>query len=215
MGEKVYSFYEAVANAVTPGLGLLLSLVGLGVLVFLAATYGQTIHIVSCSIYGASLVLLYAASTLYHSVQSPPIKHIFRIIDHCSIYLLIAGTYTPFTLVLLHGGWGWSLFGIIWGLSVFGIIFKIFFVNRFKVVSVSVYLLMGWMALVAIKPMLALVPTGGMIWLLTGGVAYSSGVVFYAWKRVPFNHAIWHLFVLMGSACHYFAVMFYVLPVRV
>jgi hemolysin III len=203
---------EDVANALTHGIGLALSLAGLCVLVALAFMHGTRLHVLSCGIYGVTLVGLYAASTLYHSVQSPRVKHVLKIVDHCSIYLLIAGTYTPFTLVLLHGGWGWTLFGLVWGLSVFGIVFKIFFVDRFKVTSVSIYLLMGWMAIVAIKPMLALVPTGGVRLLVMGGLIYTAGIFFYVWKKIPYNHAIWHLFVLAGSACHYFAVMFYVLP---
>lgn len=203
---------EDVASALTHGIGLALSLAGLSVLVALAFIHGSRLHILSCGIYGVTLVGLYAASTLYHSVQSPRIKHALKIIDHCSIYLLIAGTYTPFTLVLLHGGWGWTLFGIVWGLSIFGIVFKIFFVDHFKVTSVSIYLLMGWMAIVAIKPMLAMIPMGGVRLLVLGGLIYTAGILFYVWKRIPYNHAIWHLFVLAGSACHYFAVMFYVLP---
>ena len=203
---------EDAASALTHGLGLVLSLAGLCVLVALAFMYGTRLHIVSCGVYGITLVGLYTASTLYHSVQSPGLKHALKVIDHCSIYLLIAGTYTPFTLVLLHGGWGWTLFGVVWGLSVFGIVFKIFFVDRFKVTSVSIYLLMGWMAIVAIKPMLTFVPTGGVRLLVMGGLIYTAGILFYVWKKIPYNHAIWHLFVLAGSACHFFAVMFYVLP---
>lgn len=203
---------EDVANALTHGFGLVLSLVGLCLLVALAVSHGTALHIVTCSVYGVTLVALYTASTLYHSIHFPRVKRILKIIDHCSIYLLIAGTYTPFTLVLFHDGWGWALFGLVWGLSVFGIIFKVFFVDRFRITSVSVYLLMGWMAIVAIKPMLALVPAGGIRLLLMGGVIYTAGILFYVWKRIPYNHAIWHVFVLAGSACHYFAVMFYVLP---
>jgi hemolysin III len=203
---------EDIANAVTPGIGLLLSLAGLCVLVILAVLRGTALEIVSCSVYGTSLVLCNAASTLYHGFRNPRIKHFFHVLDHCSIYLLIAGTYTPFTLVVLHNLWGWILFGIIWGLSLLGIFFKIFWINRFKVLSVSVYLLMGWMAIVAIKPLVTMVPVGGVLWIVAGGLAYSVGVVFYAWKKLPYSHAIWHIFVLGGSACHFFAVLFYVLP---
>ena len=202
---------EDVANALTHGFGLVLSLVGLCFLVALAVSRGTARHIITCSVYGATLVALYAASTLYHSIHSPRVKRILKIIDHCSIYLLIAGTYTPFTLVLFHDDWGWALFGLVWGLSVFGIIFKVFFVDRFRITSVSLYLLMGWMVIVAIKPLLALVPAGGIWLLFMGGVLYTTGILFYVWKRVPYNHAIWHVFVLAGSTCHYFAVMFYVL----
>jgi len=205
---------EELINSITHGAGLALSVAGLVVLVTLAALKGTVWHIVSCSVYGTTLVLLYSASTLYHSMRSPRLKRFFRIIDHVSIYLLIAGTYTPFTLVNLRGGWGWTLFGLVWGLAALGILFKIFFVGRFPTASTAVYLLMGWLAVIAIKPLLTLVPSGGLLWLLAGGLAYSAGVVFYAWEKMPYNHAVWHVFVLTGSICHYFAVLFYVLPAK-
>ena len=206
------AFPEEVANSVTHGVGLALSVIGLAVLIVFACLYGSALHIISCSIYGATLVLLYTASTLYHSFRSPRLKHIFKIIDHCSIYLLIAGTYTPFTLVMLRGGWGWSLFAVVWMLSFVGIIFKLFFVNRFMILSTIVYVLMGWLAIVAIKPMLVMIPSGCILWLLAGGLFYTVGVLFFAWHKIPYNHAIWHLFVVAGSVCHFFAVMLYVLP---
>ena len=205
---------EEIANSITHGIGLVLSLAGLVVLIILALLHGNTWHIVSCSVYGGTLVILYLASTLYHSIQSPQVKHLFRVIDHIAIYLLIAGTYTPFTLVNLRGSWGWTLFGLVWGLALFGILFKLLFANRHRTSPVVVYLLMGWLAVIAIKPILVLIPIGGLLWILAGGVAYTIGVLFFAWDRLPFNHTIWHLFVLAGSICHYFAVMFYVLPVR-
>lgn len=189
-----------------------LSVAGLAVLVTLAALRGTVWHIVGCSVYGATLVVLYTASTFYHSLRSPRLKRFFRILDHASIYLLIAGTYTPFTLVNLRGGWGWMLFGLVWGLAALGILFKIFFVDRFPIASTAVYLLMGWLAVIAIKPLLMLVPSGGLLWLLAGGLAYTAGIVFFAWGKMPYNHAVWHVFVLAGSICHYFAVLFYVLP---
>ena len=206
---------EELINSITHGVGLALSVAGLVVLVTLAALKGTAWHIVGCSVYGATLVLLYSASTLYHSMRSPRLKRFFRIIDHASIYLLIAGTYTPFTLVNLRGGWGWTLFGLVWGLAALGILFKIFFVGRFPIASTAVYLLMGWLVVIAIKPLLTLVPSGGLLWLLAGGLAYSAGVVFFAWEKMPYNHAVWHVFVLTGSICHYFAVLFYVLPANV
>jgi hemolysin III len=132
--------------------------------------------------------------------------------DHCAIYLLIAGSYTPFTLVTLRGGWGWTLFGIVWGLSVFGILFKVFLVYRYRLLSTPLYLAMGWMALIAIKPLIAAVPRNGIAWIVAGGLSYTVGAVFYGWKRIPFNHALWHVFVLAGSICHYLAVVFYVVP---
>jgi len=203
---------EETINAVTHGLGAVLGAVGLTVLVVLAALRGDAWQIASCSIYGATLVLLFTGSTLYHSFRSPRVKHVFRIIDHSSIYLLIAGTYTPFLLVSLRGRWGWSLFGVVWGLALAGIVFQIFFVRRFRLLQTLLYLAMGWLALVAARPLLASVPKPGLLWLLAGGLFYSLGAVFYLWKRLPFHHGIWHLFVLAGSACHYFAILFYVLP---
>ncbi len=205
---------EEIAASVTHGIGLALGVVGLAVLVVLAALKGSAWHIVSCSVYGVTLVFLYAASTLYHSIRSPRLKRILKVVDHSAIYLLIAGTYTPFTLVILRGGWGWTLFGLVWGLSLLGILFKIFFVDHFKVVSTSLYLVTGWLVVAALKPLVALMPSGGILWLLAGGVIYTLGVGFYAWRKLPFNHAIWHVFVLAGSICHYFAVLFYVLPAK-
>jgi len=205
---------EEIANTITHGIGLALSIVGLAVLVVLAASRGSAWQIVSCSVYSVTLVFLYTASTLYHSVRSPRLKRILRVVDHSSIYLLIAGTYTPFTLVILRGGWGWTLFGLVWGLSLLGILFKVFFVDHFKIVSTTVYLVMGWLVVIALKPLLALVPSGGILWLLAGGVLYTIGVGFYAWRKLSYNHAIWHVLVLAGSICHYFAVLFYVLPAK-
>lgn len=206
------SLMEEIANSVTHGVGLLLSTAGLVILVVLASIYGDAWRVISFSIYGSSLILLYAASALYHSFPQERVKNIFKIMDHSAIYLLIAGTYTPFTLVLLRGAWGWSLFGTIWGLALAGIVFKVLFVRRFKVLSVIIYLIMGWLVLIAIVPMVKNIPSGGLGWLVTGGVLYSLGVIFYSWGKFSFHHAIWHLFVLGGSICHFFAILFYVLP---
>jgi hemolysin III len=173
---------------------------------------GGAWHIAGCTTFGVTLVLLYAASTLYHSLRTPHLKRMLKILDHAAIYLLIAGTYTPFTLVNLRGFWGWTLFGLVWGLSIFGILWKFFHVDRFQVVSTIIYLVMGWIVIIAIKPVLAAVPLSGILWLLAGGFFYTVGVLFFAWKRIPYNHAIWHVFVMAGSVCHYFAVLFYVLP---
>jgi hemolysin III len=207
-----FMFKEETVNAWTHGLGAVLSLAGLVVLVVMAGRYGDAWHIVSCTIYGVTMVLLFSSSTLYHSCRSERAKHICRIIDHASIYLLIAGTYTPFVLVSLRGGWGWSLFGVVWGLALAGIVFQIFFVSRFRVLQTLIYLAMGWLAVIAFKPLLARVPLPGLIWLLAGGLSYTVGALFYLWKKLPFHHAVWHLFVLAGSVCHYFAILFYVLP---
>ncbi len=203
-----------LANSATHGLGLALSVSGCAVLVTLAALRGNAWHIVACSIYGGTLVLLYGASTFYHSVRSRRLKRILRIVDHSSIYLLIAGTYTPFTLVLLRGGWGWTLFGLVWGLSLAGILLKVWFVDRLPVVSTLVYVAMGWLVIIAIKPVVAVVPLAAILWLLAGGLFYTAGVGFFAWEKLPYHHAIWHLFVLGGSVCHYFAVLYYVVPAK-
>jgi hemolysin III len=205
-------FKEETLNAWTHGFGALFGLVGLTVLVVLASLRGDAWHIVSCSIYGATLVLLFSSSTLYHSCRSERAKHICRIVDHASIYLLIAGTYTPFVLVTLRGGWGWSLFGVVWGLALAGIIFQIFFVSRFRLLQTLIYLLMGWLVVVAAGPLLARVPRPGLYWLLAGGLSYTVGALFYLWKKLPYHHAVWHLFVLAGGMCHYFAILLYVLP---
>ena len=184
------------------------------ILVVLAALRGTPWHVVSFSIYGATLVILYTASTLYHAFRSPPLKRIFKIIDHSAIYLLIAGTYTPFTLVTLRGPWGWTLFGLVWALALAGIAFKAFFVDHFVIASTVVYLAMGWLVVIAINPVTEIVPHRGLLLLLAGGLCYTVGVAFFAARRMRYAHAIWHLFVLGGSIIHYFAVLFYVLPPR-
>jgi hemolysin III len=204
---------EEVMNAVTHGIGTLLAVAGLVLLTVLAYLHGSIWHIVSFSIYGTTLVLLYLASTLYHSFTNERVKRIFKILDHSAIYLLIAGTYTPFTLVPLHGVLGWTVFSLVWGLAIIGIVLKVFFTGRYKVVSTLCYLGMGWFIVFAIKPLLATVPALGMSWLFAGGLFYTLGSVFYLWKKLPYNHAIWHLFVLAGSISHFIAVFFYILPI--
>jgi hemolysin III len=206
---------EEIANAITHGIGLLLSIAGFVVLLVLATLRGTAWHIVACSIYGATLICLYAASTLYHAVISPRVKRALRIFDHSAIYLLIAGSYTPFLLVSLRGPWGWSLFGVIWGLALAGVLFKFWFVERFAILSTAVYIAMGWLVVIAAKPVSTHLSLTAMIWLLAGGLAYTGGVIFFAAKRIPYSHAIWHLFVLAGSFCHYFAVLSTVIPPRV
>jgi hemolysin III len=207
-----YSTKEDFANSVTHGIGTVLSLIGLVLLVILASKSGDVWRVVSFSVYGSSLVILYLSSTLYHGIQKPHIKRLLRVLDHSTIYLLIAGSYTPFLLVSMRGAWGWSLFGVIWGLALLGIMFKVFFIGRFEALATAAYVLMGWLVVIAFKEMTNSVPPGGITLLVVGGVTYTLGVVFYAWKKLPFNHAIWHLFVLGGSACHFFAVLYYVLP---
>ena len=202
---------EEIANSVTHGIGTALGIAGLTILVLLSSLYGDVWRIVSFSIYGTTLVLLFLASTLYHSFTKPNIKRILRICDHSSIYLLIAGTYTPFMLVSIRGKWGWSIFGVIWGLAIFGVIFKIMLTGKYRFLSTMTFLLMGWLCLIALKEMIAGIPFGGMLWLAGGGLLYTFGVVFYVWRSLPYNHAIWHLFVLGGAMCHFFSILFYVL----
>lgn len=207
--------HEEVVNAVTHGVGLALSVAGLVVLVVLASLRGTAWHIVSCSVYGATLVLLYTASTLYHGIRSPRAKRVLRVLDHSAIYLLIAGTYTPFMLISLRGGWGWSIFGVIWGLAITGVILKPFLVDRFPVVSPILYILMGWLVIVAVKPVLASVGMGVFVWVMLGGIAYTGGIIFYALDgKLRYNHAIWHVFVFAGSLFHFVAVLL-IIPQRI
>ncbi len=201
---------EEIANSLTHGFGLALSLAGFVALVVVAALHGGVLNIVSCTVYGATLVCLYAASTMYHSARAPRWKRTLKIVDHSCIYLLIAGTYTPFTLVVLRGGWGWTLFGMVWGLAVFGIILKLWFVDCFPILSTACYLMMGWLIVIAVKPLLSTVPVPALLWLVAGGLAYSAGVVFFALPRLRYSHAVWHGFVLAGSIFHYVAILRYV-----
>jgi len=206
---------EEILNAVTHGVGAFLALIGLGILSAAAYINGGTWHLVSFIIYGLSLVLLYSASTLYHSFTNEKIKDLFKFFDHAAIYVLIAGNYTPFTLIPLHGTMGWTIFSIIWGLAVAGIVFKIFFVKRFKLLSTLCYLFMGWFSVVMIKPLLAALPIEGIYWLVGGGIFYTVGAIFYLAHKIPYNHTIWHLFVMAGSIAHFVVVLKYVLPIPV
>lgn len=206
---------EERLNAVTHGTGTLLALGGLIMLVAAAHLYGGIWHLVSASIYGSALVLLYLASTLYHSFRNERLKEIFKVFDHSAIYLLIAGTYTPFTLIPLHGVLGWIIFGAIWGMACIGIGFKIFFAKRFKILSTVCYIAMGWFMVIAIKPLIASLSLEGVCWLIAGGAFYTVGSIFYLARRLPYNHMIWHLFVLAGSACHFVSIFYYVLPIPV
>jgi hemolysin III len=201
---------EEVAHSVTHGIGLLAAIAGVVVLVLQAAATRDPWRITACAVYATTLVLLYGTSTLYHALSATRARRVFRVLDHSAIFLLIAGTYTPFALVSLRGPWGWTLLGIVWGLAVVGITAKAIFGARRPIVSTVIYLGMGWVVLVAAKPLVAHVPAGGIAWLVAGGVAYTAGIVFYAWTRLRYSHAIWHLFVLAGSACHYVAVARYV-----
>jgi hemolysin III len=207
-----YGFGEEVANSVTHGIGILLAIIGLVVMLHFAATYGNNWHLVSCSIFGATLIFAYTTSTLYHSIPMPGPKRILRTLDHAAIFLLIAGTYTPFTLISLQGSWRWSLFGTIWGLALIGVICKVCMPKKLAKVSTLLYIAMGWVVIVAARPLIANVETDGLLLLLAGGLAYTGGVVFYAWERMPYNHMVWHLFVMAGSTLHFFAILLYVIP---
>jgi hemolysin III len=209
-----YTMGEEIANAVTHGLGWAGSVVALIVLVALAARYGTLLHIVSSAVYGVTMMLLYTSSTMYHALSDPRAKRVFKIFDHSSIYLLIAGTYTPFTLITLHGPWGFSLFGLVWAIAVAGISAEAFWVYRPKWLSTVIYLAMGWLVVLAGRPLIWSLPPGGLTLLAAGGLAYTLGTVFYV-LRVRYMHAVWHVFVLAGSALHFFAVLFYVLPSKV
>lgn len=204
---------DIIANSVTHGVGALLAAAGAVVLVA-AAVGGSAWQVVSCSIFGFTLVLVYSCSTLYHSLVRTRARHVLRIIDHSAIYLLIAGTYTPFALVSLRGVLGWLLFGIVWALAVVGIVFKSFAVERFAVMSVVVYVGMGWLGIFVMRPLLHALTWHGISWILLGGLLYTAGIVFFALDRLSYLHALWHVFVLAGSTCHFFAVLFYVAQPR-
>ncbi len=201
------SLGEEIANAVTHGLGIGLSIAALVILVVFAAKQSDTWKVVSFSIYGATMIVLYLSSTLYHSFHQPKMKRFFRIFDHSSIFLLIAGTYTPVTIGTMRGGWGWTLFGIIWGLAIIGITSKIFALGKLKAASVAVYILMSWMIIIAVKPLMHAAPPSFLMWMLMGGGAYMLGVIFYVAKKLPYHHSVWHLFVLGGSVCHFFGML--------
>ncbi|MHB9093490.1 MAG: PAQR family membrane homeostasis protein TrhA [Eubacteriales bacterium] len=211
---KGYSLAEEIFNALTHGLGAVFAIAALTLLIVFASLYGNARHIVSVTIYGTTLVLLYLASTLYHSFTNAKVKHIFKILDHSAIFLLIAGTYTPFLLVTLRGALGWVLLSVVWAFAIIGIIHKVFFVKRYKILSTIIYLVMGWLIVVVMKPLIAALPASGFRLLLAGGILYTLGSVFYIRKSKAFSHGIWHLFVLGGSVCHFLSVLLYVLPVQ-
>ncbi|XPV75725.1 MAG: PAQR family membrane homeostasis protein TrhA [Desulfovibrio sp.] len=207
-----YTLAEEIANSITHGVGIIFSIAALAVMTSFASVYGNAWHVVSCSIYGSTLIIAYIASTLYHSIQHEGAKAVFRVLDHASIFLLIAGTYTPFTLVNLRGPWGWSLLSSIWFLAILGIIIQATKMRKNRKLSISLCIIMGWIVVIAAKPMIASVDMQGLILLLLGGLMYTGGIVFYLCKRIPYNHAIWHIFVLAGSVLHFLSVLFYVIP---
>lgn len=203
---------EEIANSIVHGIGAGLGVAALVVLVTFAGLMGDPFRVVSFSVYGATLVILFMASTLYHGFKNPKVKSLFRIFDHAAIYLLIAGTYTPFLLVSMQGAWGWTLFGVVWGLAILGVLQASLFLDRFKLLGLITYLAMGWLIVIAIKPLLSSLNVGGIIWLAIGGACYTLGISFYLIKRIPYNHAVWHLFVLGGAVSHFFCMLLHVLP---
>lgn len=209
---RTYSRGEEIANWVTHGIGLVLSMAALTLLIVFASRRGDAWHVVSFTVFGLTLLVLYTASTVYHAVKSQRARQLFRRLDHAAIFLLIAGTYTPFLLTHLRGPWGWTLFAVIWGFCGAGAIFHLLFGARYRVTSTLAYLFAGWLIVVAIKPMVAYVPAGGLWLLLAGGVCYTAGVAFYHWQRLRYHHAVWHTFVLAGSSCHFLAVLLFLLP---
>lgn len=209
---RPFSLREEIFHSVTHAVGSALSVAGLIILVVSAVLSGDVYHIVSFSIFGTSLVFLYLSSTLYHGFQQPRLKKIFKVFDHSAIYLLIAGSYTPFLLVAIRGTSGWILLVVVWLIALFGVLFKILFIERFLILSVIVYILMGWLCVFVFQEMIANIPIGGLIWLAVGGLFYMVGVIFYALQKIPYMHAVWHFFVLGGSISHFFAVLFYLAP---
>ena len=207
-----YSPLEEKTNIITHAIGFVLGIVALVLMVVRANTYGDAWHIVSVSIFGASLICLYAASTIYHSAKDPKIRGRLRVVDHATIYVLIAGTYTPFVLVTLNGWVGWIIFAASWTMAVTGIILKLLYTGKYNLLSTLMYVFMGWMIIFAIKPLINSLSADGLWWLFAGGVAYTVGAILYSIKQIKFNHAIFHMFVLLGSFCHFVSVYYYVLP---
>jgi hemolysin III len=209
---NVYSPAEERINIGSHALGLLLSVTAFLLLVLRAQSYDNALYTLSFAVFGASLICLYLASTLYHSAKTLKMRTRLRIVDHATIYILIAGTYTPFCLITLSGPTGWTVFAVSWGLAAAGLVLKLFFTGRFQLLSTLMYVFMGWIVIFVVKPMIANLPLAGLVWLLVGGISYTTGAVIYSIKRIPFNHAIFHLFVLAGSFCHFIAVYQYVFP---
>jgi hemolysin III len=209
-----YSQEEELANRLTHSFAAVLSMIGLVFLLIVASRTGDPYRIVSAAIFCGSLSLFYVISTLYHTIRQPRIRYVFRILDHIGIFLVIAGSYTPFTLVSLRDGSGWMIFGLVWGLAIAGAIFKAFMTHRLVFLAPVFYIALGWLIVIDLEGLLTMVPSKGILWLLAGGLFYTVGIIFYAIDHIPFNHAIWHVFVITGSFCHYLAVLWYVIPVR-
>jgi hemolysin III len=207
-----YGFGDELASSVIHGIGIVLSIAGLAALVVHASSHGTGSDVLASAVYGISLIMLYTASTLYHSIRAESARRVLRTLDHIAIFLLIAGTYTPFTLIALRGTWGWSLFGIVWSLALLGTALELGMLKRYRRLAVLLYVAMGWVGIVAFRPLLAHLQTGGMALLLAGGAAYTLGVPFYLWRKLPYHHSVWHFFVLAGSVLQFLAVFFYVMP---
>ena len=207
--ERRPSVGEEIANSLSHGAGLALAIAGTPVLIIAAARYGTAWNTVGVSVFGASMIALYLASTLYHALTHEGAKRVFRVLDHSAIFILIAGTYTPFTLGVMRGPWGWILFGLVWGLALLGVIKKALFGVQYVWLSVALYLIMGWLVVIAGPQVWQRVPLSGLAWLLAGGIAYTTGIIFFAAHRIRYTHFAWHLFVIAGTACHFFAVLWY------
>ena len=212
--DRKQTLLEEVFNSATHAIGALLGVAGLVILTVMAAEQGSAIKVVGSVIFGASLIIMYSASAMYHAVRKSHWKRLYKVVDHSSIYIMIAGTYTPVVLVVLAGAWGWSLFGVIWGFAILGLVFKLFLTGKYEFISVTAYICMGWLAIIAIKPLHDHLPLMGFIWLMAGGASYTVGVIFYTLDRWRFAHVAWHLFVLGGSICHFFLIFLYVIPAK-
>ncbi|WP_144549985.1 hemolysin III family protein [Bacillus sp. X1(2014)] len=210
----VFSKKEELANSITHGIGVMLSIAALVILITFASLYGNVRHIVSFTIFGVTMLILYMSSTLLHSFPEGKVKDIFEIFDHSSIYFFIAGTYTPFLLIVIKGALGWTLLGIVWGLAIAGTVFKCFFVKKYLFTSTALYVVMGWLIVFAWKPLVNNLSPQGMTYLIIGGALYTLGAIFYVWRGFKYHHAVWHLFVLAASTVHFFCVLLYVLPLR-
>ena len=206
---RLQSKGEEIANSVSHGLGFVLAVAGAPLLIATAIRRGTLADVVAVSVFAASMALLYLSSTIYHALPTGRIKNVFHVLDHAAIYLLIAGTYTPFTLGVLKGGWGWTLFGLVWGLAALGVLLKVFAGIRWHGISTAVYVGMGWLIIIAAKPLWESLPLAGLVWLFAGGIAYTSGVYFYLKKNMRYGHLVWHLFVVAGTGCHFVAILHY------
>lgn len=209
LASNIYVYNQEIANSISHGIGAILSIIGLIVLLIISSPKGDIWRIVSFSVYGTTLILLYLSSTIYHGLSNVKLKNIFQILDHSAIYLLIAGSYTPLTLISLRGPWGWTLFGLVWGIAFIGIFMNIFFFNKTQIPSMILYVIMGWLIVIAINPLVASIPIEMLYWIIMGGVSYSLGIIFYLVKKIPYHHTIWHLFVLAGSITHFLGILFY------